>query len=68
MEKNNNCKEQKHFSRFKTMITGMSILKLQRDNDGTFFTEMDALFLENPKITPFQHNIKQKVRQLENST
>ena len=46
----------------------MSILKSERDNDGTFFTEMDALFLENPKITLFQQKIIQKVRQLENST
>ena len=66
--KNNNCKEQKHFSRFKKMITGMSILKLEIDNDGTSFTEMDTLFLEKPKITPFQQKIIQKVRQLENST
>ena len=36
-------------SRFKKMITGMSILKLEIDNDGTFFNEMDTLFLENPK-------------------
>ena len=43
----NNCKEQKHFSRFKKMITGMNILKLEIDNDDTFFTEMDTLFLEN---------------------
>ena len=45
----------------------MSILKLERDNDGTFFTEIDALFLENSKINPFQQKIIQKVRQLENS-
>ena len=46
----------------------MSILMSERDNDGTFFTEMDALFLQDPKITPFQQKITQKVRQLENST
>ena len=57
-----NSKEQKHFSRFKKMIQDMGILKLEKGNDDTFFTEMDGLFLENPKITPFQNTLKVKVR------
>ena len=57
-----NSKEQKNFSRLKKMIQHMGILKLEKGNDDTFFTEMDGLFLENPKITPFQNTLKVKVR------
>ena len=38
----------------------MGILKEEKDNNDTFFTGMDALFLENLKFTPFQQQIIQK--------